>query len=146
MFQVTTMKTRLNPAAAYTAIGLETGVPNANSHGLVLMLFDGALMAVASAGGHLKGGRIGPKGEAISKAIDIINSGLKASLDMQAGGDLSERLGALYDYLCARLLHANLNNDPAALEEVSRLLVELKGAWEEIAGDPAVLSSNRTAA
>jgi len=146
MFQVTAMKSRQNPAAAYAAVGLETGVPNADPHRLVLMLFDGAIMAIATAGNHLKSGQIGPKGEAISKAIDIVANGLKASLDMQGGGELAERLGALYDYMCARLLHANLKNDPAALEEVSRLLGELKGAWEEIARDPAVLSANRTAA
>ena len=45
---------------------------------------------------------------------------------------LAQRLYALYDYMCARLLHANAHNDRAALEEVSHLLGELKDAWEEI--------------
>jgi flagellar protein FliS len=48
--------------------------------------------------------------------------------------------------MLSRLLFANINNDVAALEEVSRLLGEIKGAWEEIADDPAVLSANQAAA
>jgi flagellar protein FliS len=56
------------------------------------------------------------------------------------------RLAALYDYMAARLLHANLHNDQAALAEVGRLLGEIKTAWEEIADDPAVASRNKVAA
>ena len=63
-----------------------------------------------------------------------------------AGDDLAYRLAALYDYLCTRLLHANLNNDRGALYEVASLLTEIKTAWEEIADDPAVASRNKSAA
>jgi flagellar protein FliS len=45
-----------------------------------------------------------------------------------------------------RLVHANLKNDLGALQEVSRLLGEIKSAWEEIADDPAVLSASKAAA
>ncbi|WIM06712.1 MAG: flagellar export chaperone FliS [Candidatus Nitricoxidivorans perseverans] len=146
MFQVTAMNTRQNPAAAYAAVGLETGVPNADPHKLILMLFDGALLSIASASMHMREKHIAEKGEALSKAIDIITNGLKASLDIQAGGEFSERLAALYDYMCVRLLYANMKNDMAALNEVSHLLGEIRSAWEEIADDPAVLSENRAAA
>ena len=94
----------------------------------------------------MKDKRTAEKGQSISKAIDIITNGLRASLDPEAGGELPERLGALYDYMCLRLLHANLKNDAAALAEVAALLGEIKGAWEEIANDPAVVSQNKAAA
>jgi flagellar protein FliS len=42
--------------------------------------------------------------------------------------------------MCTRLLHANLHNDLAAIQEVSSLLGEIKAGWEEIANDPAVAS------
>ena len=58
----------------------------------------------------------------------------------------AQRLDALYEYMCMRLLHANLRNDKAALTEVASLLGEIKGAWEEIADDPAALSANKAAA
>lgn len=129
-----------NPKAAYAKAGIETGVETADPHKLVLMLFEGALLAIASASRHMKrnGGAedVARKGEAISKAINIIGNGLKASLDLEGGGELAGRLGALYDYMGARLLHANARNEPAVLDEVSHLLAELKGAWEQIGGKP----------
>lgn len=135
-----------NFAQNYATVGVETGVASANPHKLILMLFDGAIMALSSASTHMAQSNIPEKGSAISKAIDIITNGLRASLDLQVGGELAERLYALYDYMNARLLHANINNDAAAIEEVSRLLTELRAAWEEIAQDPAVVSANRAAA
>lgn len=146
MYTRTAMKTRKNPTAAYTAIGLETGVPNADPHRLVLMLFEGALVSVGAARNHMQQHNIAEKGMAVSKAIDIIANGLKASVDAKAGGDLAEKLGALYDYMANRLLYANLHNNVAALDEVFGLLSEIKSAWEEIANDPAVASRNKIAA
>jgi len=134
-----------NPAAAYRKAGIETQVQTASPHKLVLMLFDGAMAAIVTAGMHLQAKRIKEKGNAIGKAIEIIDGGLKASLDPNAGGELAERLKGLYEYMCVRLLHANLRNDQAALDEVSGLLGELKSAWEEIADDPAVHSRTRAA-
>lgn len=135
-----------SPSQAYTRVGVETGVMAANPHKLVLMLFDGALMSLGMARHAMQEGKIAAKGEAISRTIDIVANGLKASLDFDTGADLAPRLGALYDYMCERLLHANLRNDKAALNEVTGLLQELRGAWEEIARDPAVVSDSRKVA
>lgn len=125
-------------AQAYAKVGMETGVVAANPHRLILMLFDGALLAVTKAGNAMQQERIADKGQAISQAIDIISNGLGASLNFSAGDELANRLAALYDYMCTRLLHANVHNDQAALTEVNHLLGEIKSAWEAIANDPAV--------
>ena len=119
-------------AAAYSAVGVETGISTADPHKLILMLFEGALLQVGTAVIALEKKDIPAKGSAISKAIEIILNGLKVSLDYEAGGDLAERLGALYDYMTQRLLYANLHNSQPAMEEVIKLLTELNGAWEEI--------------
>jgi flagellar secretion chaperone FliS len=132
-----------NRSQAYKDVGVETSVMSANPHRLVLMLFDGALVAVAQAKGHLEQRDVPGKCAAITKAIAIISEGLRASLDIQAGGELAARLDALYEYMAMRLLAANAHNDATVLEEVRSLLLELRGAWEEIANDPAVLSANR---
>jgi flagellar protein FliS len=134
---------RMTPSQAYNKVGVETGVMDASPHRLILMLFEGALMSLGTAKHAMQGKDIAAKGRAISKAIDIIVNGLKASLDFEAGADLAVKLAALYDYMTERLLFANLRNDAAALDEVGRLLQELKGAWEEIARDPAVVSASR---
>jgi flagellar protein FliS len=122
-----------SPTAAYASVGLETSVPTADPHKLILLLFEGAKVAISSAKMHMTLGNIPEKGRLISNAIDIITNGLKASLDYEAGGDLSAKLGALYDYMAQRLLWANLKNDTAALDEVMSLLSELHGAWVQIA-------------
>jgi flagellar protein FliS len=123
------------PAQAYATVGMETGVASADPHRLILMLFDGAIVAVANAKRHMQQGDIAAKGQATSHAIDIVTNGLRVSLDMDAGGELAERLGALYDYIAARLLQGNARNDAGALDEAMRLLIELREAWAVIAGD-----------
>ena len=119
-------------ASAYSKVGLETRVASADPHELILMLFDGALVAINSAAVSMNNGDIAAKGNSISKAIEIITYGLKASLDAEKGGELSARLAALYDYMCRRLFFANAENNEAALTEVSRLLSDLKDAWAQI--------------
>lgn len=119
-------------ASAYAKVGVETGVMAANPHKLIVMLFDGAVAAVRSALVHMKAGNIPEKGKAISKAIQIIENGLRASLDRKAGGQIGENLDALYEYMQHRLLMANLQNEPEILQEVERLLNELREAWSAI--------------
>ncbi|MEN9864721.1 MAG: flagellar protein FliS [Pseudomonadota bacterium] len=117
---------------AYAKVGIETGVVAASPHKLIVMLYEGALVAIAMAQQHMKSGNIAAKGQSISKAMLIIDSGLRAALDKKAGGEIAESLDSLYEYMCNRLLLANLKNQPEILEEVHRLLSELKGAWDAI--------------
>lgn len=122
-----------NPAESYAKVGIDAAVASADPHRLVMMLFDGAIAAVSLAKTQMQADNIAQKGAAISKAINLINDGLKASLDIEAGGELAERLAALYDYMTQRLLFANLKNNVAALDEVSELLSSLREAWSLIA-------------
>lgn len=122
-----------NPAESYAKVGVDAAVETADPHRLILMLFDGATAAISLARIHTANGQIAEKGASISKAIDLINNGLAASLDKEAGGELAERLAALYDYMVQRLLFANLKNSLAALDEVSELLTSLRDAWAQIA-------------
>lgn len=122
-----------NPAQSYAKVGVDAAVETSDPHRLILMLFDGAIAAVSLARIHMAAGEIPQKGAAISKAIDLISNGLLASLDMEAGGELAERLAALYDYMTQRLLFANLKNSLATLDEVMELLTSLREAWAQIA-------------
>ena len=122
---------------AYHSVGVESLANSGNPHQLVVMLFNGARAAIAVARGHLQRKEVEAKGAAISKAIAIIDGGLKASLDLKVGGEMAQNLADLYDYMARRLLQANLNNDAKALDEVAQLLQQLGGAWESISGKPA---------
>lgn len=130
-------------ARSYAQVGLQSGVMSASPHQLITLLFDGAKTAIAMARHHMAQKEIAAKGKAISKAINIIDNGLKASLDAEAGGkagaELVANLSALYDYISQRLMQANLRNDPALLDEAERLLENIGSAWREI--DPQKLHS-----
>ncbi|SFC69941.1 flagellar protein FliS [Polaromonas sp. OV174] len=123
-------------ASSYATIGLQSAAMSASPHQLITMLFDGAKTAITMARHHMARQEIGAKGNAISKAINIVTNGLKASLDAEAGGqagaELVANLSALYDYIAQRLLYANLRNDPTLLDEADRLLDNISSAWREI--------------
>ncbi len=116
-------------ASAYRAIGIETGVAAADPLGLVIMLYDGAIHAIGRAENHLAQGDIEARGLNTSKAIDIINQGLAASLDKRVGGALAESLASLYEYMARRLFAANMGGDRAIYAEVRSLLGELRESW-----------------
>lgn len=122
-----------NPTTAYAQVSVDSTVQTADPHRLILLLFDGATEAIIIAKAGISQNDIPGKCAAISKAIGIIGDGLRASLDIESGGNLAEQLAALYDYMVQRLLRANLNNDIGALDEVAVLLAEIRGAWAEIA-------------
>jgi flagellar protein FliS len=119
-------------ANAYANIGMETGVIAASPHKLITMLFDGALVAISMAKKYMAEGDIKNKGESITKAILIIDNGLRASLNKKVGGDLALNLDALYEYMSRRLFEANTTNNPAILDEIHGLLDEIRSAWEQI--------------
>lgn len=130
-------------ARAYQRVSVDSGVAAADAHRLVLMLFDGALEAIKLAQAQIAAGNVAEKGRLLGKAVRIVEEGLKASLDKDAGGALARQLAALYDYACLRLLQANLRNDHAALDEVGGLLADLRDAWARIGERaPAVVPSS----
>ena len=124
---------------AYAKIEVESAVMSASQQQLVIMLFDGALSALVRARLFLADGNIPAKGLALSKAINIIENGLKVGLVDNNGDELTQNLIALYAYMVRRLLHANVNNDASAIEEVETLLRNIADGWKEVAGTPQLM-------
>ncbi|HDR2623534.1 TPA: flagellar export chaperone FliS [Enterobacter chuandaensis] len=125
---------------SYQNIGVESAVMNASPHQLIVMLFDGAHSALIRARLFLDAGQLAEKGLALSKAINIIDNGLKAALNMEAGGELSINLASLYEYMVRRLLVANLHNDVEAIVEVENLLNNIADAWKQIGPNASSIS------
>ncbi|QDX29670.1 flagellar export chaperone FliS [Dickeya poaceiphila] len=123
---------RKNVSQAYAQVSVESAVMSASPHQLIVMLFDGAKSALIRARILLEQNDVVGKGNALSKAIDLISNGLKLGLDMEKGGELAENLADLYDYMVRRLLHANINNDLQAIIEVESLLDNIADAWKQI--------------
>ena len=79
------------------------------------------------------------------QTITIIDNGLRPSLDKSAGGEIADNLDAMYDYMTRRLLEANLKNEVGMVDEVHRLLADLRGAWVAIdgkEGQPAPMAAS----
>jgi len=126
---------RRHSAHAYSNIGLETQVLSASPERLITLLFEGALSAIAKARLHLQMGHIAERGMAISKAIDIVDSGLKLSVDTDSGGDVAKNLVATYELVLYNLMQANLHADEERLNVAENLLKSVSEAWRE-ACDP----------
>ncbi|MFU9137911.1 flagellar export chaperone FliS [Erwinia sp. HDF1-3R] len=124
---------------AYAKIGVESAVMSASSDQLITLLFDGALSALVRARLFLQDGNIVKKGESLSKAINIIDNGLKVGLDESSTDELTQNLIGLYRYMVHRLLRANLDNDVSVIEEVEALLRNIADAWKEVSGSPALV-------
>ena len=122
-----------NMSSVYRQIDIETGVSGASAHQLITLLFNGALDCIAQGKGALIERNIESKCNAITKAVRIVDEGLKAGLDLKSGGELAQLLNDLYGYITMRLTQANLRNDVDALDECTKLLSPIRDAWVTIA-------------
>lgn len=127
-------------ANAYAKIGVETGVLAASPHELIVMLFDGAITAIKQAKLHMKNNNVAEKSKSITKAVNIINEGLRASLNKTVGGDLATNLDDLYFHIGKQIMLGNIRNEPLLLDEGHRLLDELRSAWKEIGTKPSAIA------
>ncbi|NVJ60362.1 MAG: flagellar export chaperone FliS [Gammaproteobacteria bacterium] len=125
----------------YENMATQSGVVDANPHRLIQMLMEGALEKIAKAKGFLQRENVEAKGAHITWAIRIIQ-GLRDSLDMDKGADLSERLDGLYEYMIFRLVEANAENSIEKLDEVTSLMANVKEGWDGIADEAKQIFSN----
>lgn len=116
---------------AYGATHAHSAITDASPHKLISLLFQGAIDRIQQAKGAMARGDIAKRGQLVGKALDIVNN-LQACLDKEKGGEVAKNLDALYDYMQRQLLKANMENDPAILDEVTRLLTEVQSGWDAI--------------
>ncbi|WP_299205325.1 flagellar export chaperone FliS [uncultured Amphritea sp.] len=125
------MSVNLNALKQYKSVGHAAAVQTASPHQLIVMLFDGALTALATAKGFIERKDIQGRGKQLNKASDII-LGLKDFLDHEQGGEIATNLDALYDYMVRTISQANRNSDAEKVQEVINLLLEVKAGWVEM--------------
>lgn len=128
-----------NAVQQYNRVGVSSSMEAASPHRLIEMLMNGALEKIAFAKGYMERGNISEKGGHISWAISIVE-GLRASLDLEKGGEIATNLDDLYDYMTRRLARANVENNPDILDEVASLMGSVKNAWEQVASDASDVS------
>lgn len=121
----------LSGARAYTNINATSGVENADPHMLIQMLIDGAIEKTNMAKYFMQKQELAKKGQHVSWAISIIG-GLRASLDMDKGGEISSNLDNLYEYCTTTLMEANSENDLGKLDSVLKIMKTIKEGWDGI--------------
>jgi flagellar protein FliS len=120
-----------NFANAYTDTHNQTAVVDASPHRQIALLYAKAVDRVHQAKGAMEVSNYALKAKCIGRTVDIL-SALQGWLDMEQGGAISDNLDALYDYMIRQLHAANIENDPAKLDEVASLLGEIRSAWDAI--------------
>ena len=117
----------------YRNVGASTGVEGASPHKLVGMLYAAVSSEIAAARGGLQRRDVVEKGRAIRHAVRILEEGLMAPLDLEAGGVIASNLRDLYQYMVYRLTMGNLHSDDTALAECADLARSLSESWQAIA-------------
>lgn len=134
-------------AQHYAQMKKQTGIEDANPHELIGLLYQGALDNLQQAIGCIDRNDFEGRGQHLGRVITILG-GLQGFLDHEKGGDLSQNLDRLYEYMSVRLYDASKNHAIEPVEEVIGLLKEIKEGWDGISeqakqiyaanGEPAV--------
>jgi len=95
---------------------------------IVIMCYEGCIANASMAIDEIKKGNVAEKGVYLSKATAIVSE-LMNCLDKEQGGEVAERLEALYFFVLNAFSKANLKNDPTHIEGALQVLKELKEGW-----------------
>jgi flagellar protein FliS len=113
------------PANAY----LRSKILNASPMELIIILYEGAIASCARARELFGAKRRTETCQALIRAQNMIRE-LRNSLDLSRG-EIAQGLHRLYSYMIQRLIQANVQRKPESIDEVSRMLTELKQTWSQ---------------
>ncbi len=116
---------------AYQKGGLKQQVASADPHKLTLMLMQGALDKMAYAKGCINRSDLKGRSDNISKTTAIFIN-LRDTLNIEVGGDFSQNMLNLYNYMIDKLTEINTENGIAIIDEVISLFGPIKEAWAAI--------------
>jgi flagellar protein FliS len=112
----------------------ESAILTAPPQRLVVMLYDGAHRFLYQAAAAMRAGQADVSSDRLRRAEDIV-SHLQSTLDMSQG-EISHRLDAIYRFCLQQLAQARVRKQPERIDDVMRLLGELRDAWNEISSRP----------
>ena len=121
---------------AYAATQRETSVSSANPIELVAMVYQRLLDHLSTAKVQMSEGI--DSSESLTKAIELITTGLESCLDKEKGGEIAQNLAFMYDWGCKEIIRSRLRRDPEMIQGVINAFVPLAEAWMEHAGQKDV--------
>ncbi|MGB4008470.1 MAG: flagellar export chaperone FliS [Bacillota bacterium] len=108
---------------------MEVQVQTAPPENLVLMLYDGAIRFATQAKTDFAEGNREAAHNNLTRAQDIMGE-LMGSLNMEIG-EVAENLFSLYEYMQHRLIEANIRQSVECIDEVLKMLGELRQTWAD---------------
>ena len=107
---------------------ISSRVASATPVELTRMLYEGAVQAVREAVTAHRGGDILARGNAVTKAVEILGE-LRFSLRREVAPQYCDTLSGLYGYLQNRLIQAHAEKSESMLQEVAGLIQTLLEGW-----------------
>ena len=114
-----------------TSDSYRTDLLNARPSQMVVMLYDNALASLRAAVIAIQTGDIESRCNNVNTASEIVTT-LHLALNQDEGGEVAERLGAIYRFMIGRMIFINLHNDAETAKAMIDLLMPLRDAWVEV--------------
>lgn len=127
-------------AKAYAENDAMTSVTSSNSKELIILVYEKIFDHLRVAKQELREGRYGI--EFFTKASDLINLGLLASLDYQKGGEIATNLKSIYEWTLGNIIQARLQKSPEMVQDAIDILTPLYEAWVSLAEPNSSLPVN----
>lgn len=115
-----------------------------NQKELIVMLYSGAIRFIEQ-GRELVLKKDVPGAHAKLNSARNIFIHLLSTLNMEAGGQLSQKLLSLYAYFIEKITMANATKNVAELDDIIPLIQDIKEAWEKIEYDETPKSTENKA-
>jgi flagellar secretion chaperone FliS len=122
----------MTPYATAQQAYRDSSVLTAPPERLVVMLYDGAHRFLFQAAHAMRSGDVSAMNDRMQRAEAIIAE-LRGTLNFDQGGEIAGRLESIYTFCQRHLLEARIKRDPQRIEQVMKLLAELRDAWEQVA-------------
>jgi len=119
-------------AKAYSDISVETSIAAKETKPLelIVLVFEKIFDHLKIGKKELEKGETGI--EYFSKAIDLLNLGLIASLDKAKGGQIAENLELIYLHAIQKIIEARLQKKPEKIDEAIKVLKPIYLGWSDL--------------
>ena len=118
-------------AKLYANNDAETGVNSLNSGQLIVLIYERVFDNLKLGKHALENNQHGV--EAFAKAHDLIQQGLLACLEFNAGAEVAQNLGAIYEWSLREIINARVSHSPEKVQEILDVLTPLYEAWINLA-------------
>jgi len=98
---------------------------------LIVMMYDGVIRYLEEYKKKLKEGDIAGRGMYLTKAQRVIGE-LQESLNKKQGGEVSQNLENLYNFINASLTQANIDGNASNIDHSITILQNLRDAWSQV--------------